>query len=432
MTKFLSRRSWLRTALVGTGYWTFGTRGAIRADSPSEKLNLAVIGVGGRGRANLNALADQNIVALCDVDEERAGNAFTQFPRARKFSDFRRMFDALHRELDAVVVSTPDHTHFHAAMTAMLLDKHCYCEKPMAHTVVEVRAMTNVARDRKLATQLGVQRHALENVHRVVEIIRAGAIGQVTDVHCWVDGRRGMPNKPTSFPAVPPHLNWDLWLGPAEFRPYSPEYCPYKWRFWWDFGTGETGNWGCHILDIPFWALQLKYPNRVAALGPEVHAETTPNSMAVRFEFPQSGERPAVELHWYHAENGPPILQQYNLAAKGNNTLFIGQKGMLLCGFGKYALLPESDFADFQPPEPSIVNSPGFHQEWINACKGGEPATCDFEYSGPLTEAVLLGNVAYRAGEPLEWYAATLSTGGSQRANEFITPRYRAGWEFPM
>ena len=426
-----TRREMLKTsAAIGAGLWLGGSATSRAAAAPNERLNLAFIGVGGRGRDNLNELAKlrQNVVALCDVDETRAGNAFEKFPQARKFSDFRRMLDELESEIDGVVISTPDHTHFHPAWQAMHMGKHIYCEKPMAHSLVEVRWMTQMAAEKKLATQLGVQRHALDNVHRVVELIQYGAIGDVQEVHCWIGGDRGMPDVPQDTPPVPATLDWDLWIGPAKMRPYHPSICPYGWRFWWDYGTGEMGNWGCHILDIPFWALGLTQPTRVAADGPDADAERTPKQMATRFEFPPSGDRPAITLHWSHAKNGPPILKEHGLSDKGANTLFIGTEGMLLCGFGMRKLYPEEKFQDFRPPEPTLPDSPGFWREWVDACRGGPAATCHFDYSGPLSETVLLGNVAYRAGG-FEWDAAALRAKGNTAAQALVSPAYREGWE---
>jgi len=430
MPRSLNRRDMLKTtAAVTTGVW-LGTSPHSRAEnSPNERLNIACIGIGGRGGANLNGVKSQNIVALCDVDRARAGKAFEQFPQAKSYWDFRKMLDEMEKQIDAVVISTPDHTHYHPAMMAMEMGKHCYCEKPMAHSVWECRQMTQLAREKGVATQLGVQRHTIGNVHRVVELIKGGAIGKVTDVHCWVGGSRGMPNVPSDQPAVPSHLNWDLWLGPAESRPYHPTYCPYGWRFWWDFGTGETGNWGCHILDIPFWALDLKYPTHVEGSGPPVDPERSPKSMTTKFRFPASGSRQAVNLHWYHASSGPDILRELDLPASGNNTLFLGTEGMLLCGFGKRKLLPEHKFADYDAPAESIPDSPGFYQEWLKACKGDEPATCNFDYSGPLAETVLLGNVAYRAQGKFDWDAPSLTVNGSDKAAELIRTPFRTGWE---
>jgi len=429
MAHSLNRRDMLKTtAALGSGVWLGAAVRSRAADSPNEKLNIACIGIGGRGSANLHGVSSQNIVALCDVDRQRAGKAYEQYPQAKQYWDFRKMLDEVENQIDAVVISTPDHTHFHPAMMALEMGKHLYCEKPMAHSVWEVRQMTEFAKRQGVATQLGVQRHTIANVHRVVELVKAGAIGQVTEVHSWIGGTRGMPDVPTQFPPVPSHLKWDLWLGPAAERPYHSTYCPYGWRFWWDFGTGETGNWGCHVLDIPFWALDLKYPSQVEGSGPPVDPDRSPRSMTTKFIFPANGNRPEVALHWYHAAKGPEILRELNLSESGNNTLFIGTEGMLLCGFGKHKLLPEDKFADSQPPSRSIPDSPGFYAEWLAACKGGEPATCSFAYSGPLTETVLLGNVAYRAAGSFRWDAETLSVTGNDEAARLIRTPYRKGW----
>ena len=432
MAKRMNRRDLLgKTTVVGAGLLLSTGRAKAKRVSPNEKLDIALIGIGGQGGANLNGVsrAKQNVVALCDVDDVKAGNAYERFGRARKFYDYRRMLDKMESQIDAVVVSTPDHTHAHAAMMAMRMGKHLYCEKPMAHSVSEVRQMTELAAEKKLATQLGVQRHTKSNIHRVVELIRSGAIGEVRECHAWVGGDRGMPAIPTNHHPVPEHLKWDLWLGPAKTRPYCPDaYAPYNWRFWWDFGTGETGNWGCHILDIPFWSLKLGHAVKVAGSGPPVHPQTTPKSMATRLEFPARGSLPPVTLHWYHTKSGPPILAERGLDGSGCNNLFVGSEGMLLCGFDKRKLLPESKFADFEPPPQTVPDSPGFHQEWIAACKGGKPATCNFDYSGPMTEAVLLANTAYRVGQPFDWDAKTMTPRNCPAAEPHIRPTFRKGW----
>jgi predicted dehydrogenase len=422
-----SRRTFLKYAgAIGAGGCLNVGRAAAGAQSPNDKLRVAVVGLGGQGTFHLNNLGSQEIVALCDVDDQRAGRAYERFPKAKKYHDFRKMFDEMEAKIDAVVVSTPDHTHFHPAYRAMRMGKHVYLEKPMAHSIWEVRKLTELAVEKKIATQLGVQRHTMKGVHGAVELIQSGAIGIVKECHSWIHSDRGMPPIPTDFPPVPPHLKWDLWLGPAADRPYSPEYVPYKWRFWWDFGTGETGNWGCHILDIPHWALGLKYPTKVEALHADPHPKTTPKSMTVRFEFPAEGRRPPVVLFWY--QGLPPILQKLGLEKSGGNTLFIGSEGKLLCGFDSCRLLPEEKFKNFKGPEPFLPKSPGFHQEWFNACKGGKPATCDFAYSGPLTETVLLGNIAFRAKGGFVWDAAALKPTGNPLAEQFIRPTFRKGW----
>lgn len=396
------------------------------AESPHEKLNIACIGIGGRGAVNVQGVDSQNLVAFVDVDPKRGASSLEKYPNTPLFADYRKMYDTVGKDLDAVVISTPDHTHFHPAMMAMRLGLHVYLEKPLAHNVWETRTLTQFAKENGLATQLGSQRHALPNMHRVVELIQSGAIGKVQEVHSWVGSSRGMPDVPLDSPAVPAAVDYDLWVGPAKSRPYHPSICPYGWRFWWDYGSGETGNWGCHILDIPFWSLGLKQPTRVDATGPEVDSERTPKSMQVTYRFPHSNQGSPVNLHW--SQGAPDILQQHGLSAKGNNTLFIGDNGMLLCGFGKLQLLPEENFAEFKAPTPFIPDSPGFHNEWISACKGGEPATCNFDYSGPLAETVLLGNVAYRSGG-FDWNSDALTTGTNSDAQALIRESYRSGWD---
>lgn len=426
----IHRRRFLQYGVAATsGLWiATGVAGAQNA-SPNDKLNVAVIGIGGQGRSNLNGVGrSENIVALCDVDDERAGDAYEKYPKAKKYYDYRRMLDEMDSQIDAVIVSTPDHMHFHPSMMALGMGKHLYCEKPMAHAVSEVRAMTELAREKGLATQLGVQRHTIDNVHRVVEIVKSGAIGEVREVYSWFGGERGMPEKPTEFPPVPEHLKWDLWLGCAEERAYSPEYCPYNWRFWWDFGTGETGNWGCHILDIPYWALDLQNPIHVSGWGPPVDDERSPKSLFAKYEFPARGDQPPVTLHWYHTNKEIPFFKEHGIPQSGNN-LFVGSKGMLLCGFDKRKLYPENKFADFNEPERTIPDSPGFHREWIIACKGGEAATCNFDYSGPMAETVLLGNLAYRVGQNFDWDSKAMKAVGTPAAEAFIHPQYRKGWK---
>lgn len=426
MSRQITRRDAIKTtAALGAGWWFgLGTSSLRAQSSPNEKLNLACIGVGGRGADNVGGLASQNFVAFCDVDQERASKTLQKYPGVPLHSDFRTMLDKLEKEIDGVVISTPDHTHFHPAMQAMRMGKHVYCEKPMAHTIWEVREMTKLAAEKKVATQLGVQRHTLNNVHRSVEIVKSGALGKVTEVHAWIGGDRGMPKIPTDTPEVPKHLDWDAWVGPAPMRPYHPTICPYGWRFWWDYGTGETGNWGCHILDIAYWALDLKYPTFVEGSGPPVHELTTPKQMTSAMTFAEQG----VKLHWSHAKSGPPILAEKQLDGKGMNTLFIGTDGMLLTGFDKLKLYPEEKFGAFKL-DPSIPKSPGFYKEWIEACKGGSPATCEFGYSGPLTETVLLGNVAYRAQGKFAWDAESLRAKGDVAVDHLIAPMFREGWD---
>lgn len=433
-----NRRDFLKTtsAIAGGAVVLGGASTMAKSVShsfhPNDKINIAFIGIGGRGRANLNGVVKQggeeiNVVALCDVDDQRANDAYDVHPDAKKFYDYRTMFDEMADQIDAVVISTPDHTHFHPSHQALSLGKHVYLEKPLAHNVWEVRQLTELAREQGVATQLGVQRHTIENVHRVVETIQAGAIGNVSEVYSWVSSQRGMPNEPGGM-NPPESVKWDLWVGPARMREYHKSICPYGWRFWWDYGTGEMGNWGCHILDIPYWALGLKYPTRVWAEGPEVDRKRTPKQMSTHFDFPETDGRPAVTLHWSQDKEGPAILKQKGLDHSGNNTLFIGEKGMLICGFGQRKLILDES-VESPEVEQTIEKSPGFYREWIDAIKGGPAPTCNFDYSGPMTETVLLGNLAYRAGgQAFDWDAENLLVADNERAQMMIKDRYRKGW----
>ena len=423
----LSRRTFTGLAgAAGAGYFAGHGFSTARAEGPNDKLNVAVIGVGGQGGSNLRGVSSQNIVAVCDVDERRAGKAFEQFAAGGRFTDFRKMFDAIEKQIDAVVVSTPDHTHFHPAWWAMERGKHVYLEKPLAHEVEEVRRLTNAAREKKLATQLGNQRHANKGLREAVAIVKSGAIGEVKEAHSWIASSRGMPKAPGETEPVPAGLDWDLWLGPCAARPYTKGFAPYDWRFWWEFGTGETGNWGCHILDIPFWALDLVSPTHVSGSGPEPDGTRTPTALASRLDFPARGGLPPVALHWYQGR--PPIVAEKGVGDKAFNTLFIGSEGVLACGFDKWKLYPEEKFAGFKGPEPAMPPSPGFHKEWIEACRGGTPASCNFDYSGPMTESVLLANIAYRIQGEFDWDTAALKTSRDD-ATALLRREYRKGWE---
>ncbi len=428
-----SRREILRNVTyAGIGIWAFRNRPAWpQASSPNERLNIAGIGVGGRGLDNIRACQSENIVALCDVDEKRAGPAFEQFPQARRFRDFRVMFDQMAKEIDAVVVSTPDHTHAIPAAMAMRLGKHCYCEKPLTHSVYECRYLTELAAKMKVATQLGTQIHAGDNYRRVVELVQSGAIGEIREVHVWFAGGYGGMDRPKDQPPIPEGLDWDLWLGPAPYRPYHPAYVPAGWRAWWDFGNGTLGDFGCHYMDLPFWALKLSHPVRVAASSPlPPHPETTPPVLTVVYEFPARGDLPPVTLTWYNGSNNRPEVPDIKDPNRWpNGVLFVGSKGKLVADYGKHQLLPEEAFADFKRPEPFIPPSIGHHQEWIRACKTGEKTTCDFGYSGPLTEAVLLGNVSFRVQSPLEWDWKNLKATNCPEADRFTRREYRRGWK---
>ena len=422
----LTRRGFAKS-LAGAAAGVFAAPALLEGRNLNSKLNIAIIGAGGQGAANLRAVAGENIVALCDVDRKRAAAAFAKFPQARKYGDFRKMLDQLSHQIDAVVVSTPDHTHAPAAAMAMKMGKHCYCEKPLAHSVYEARAVGELAGKNSLATQMGTQMHATGNYRRAVELVTCGVIGPVGEVHVWCGKDRKATPRSEQPQAAPAHLDWDLWLGPAPHRPYDPCYVPGNWRWWWDFANGLLGDMGCHYMDLPFWALRLRYPATVEAEGPAVDPQTTPRLLTVRYGFPARDDLPPVKLTWYHGPVPPAVLKEKNLPVwkrRGSGTvsgvLFVGSKGMLMADFNRRKLFPESKFADFQPPEPTIPDSPGHHQEWITACKTGAPTTCNFDYSGALTEAVLLGNVAYRTGRRLQWDPANLRASNCPEADKFL------------
>lgn len=429
-----SRREFLKnTALVGTGLW-LGPRLWAKGTSPNEKVNVAVVGIEGQGRWNVGELAaaGANLVALCDVDEPRTAGVRKEFPKADFVTDYRRLLDR--KDIDAVLVATPDHHHAPATMLALRAGKHVYCEKPLTHTVEEARAIARQAVKSKLATQMGTQIHAGSNYRRVVELIQAKAIGDVTEIHVWVGSQWGGMKRPEEAP-VPDGLHWDLWLGPAPVRPYAKDvYVPATWRCWWDFGGGGLADMACHHMDLSFWALGLRYPKTVAADGPELDSDSCPKWLIVRYEFPARKEQPPVKLTWYHG--GKRVPRNSDVAKKagkalaewGDGTLFVGTKGMLLAGYDNHKLLPEDDYKDFKRPDPTIPDSIGHHREWLEACKTGKLTTCNFDYSGALTEAVLLGNVAYRTGKKLEWDPEALKATNVPEAEQYIQHKYREGW----
>ncbi|MBI1903295.1 MAG: Gfo/Idh/MocA family oxidoreductase [Planctomycetia bacterium] len=428
--EFLERSSLAGAAALGAGF--FAAAGMTKAESrlANEKLNIAVVGIGGQGSYDLSNVASENIVALCDVDDQRGGPSFEKFPQAARYKDFRKLLEE-RKDIDAVVVATPDHIHAPASVMAMKLGKHVYCEKPLTHSVYESRVVAQTAAKQKVATQLGTQIHAGENYRRVVEIIQSGAIGPVEECHVWVGKAWGGGERPQEMPPVPKHLDWDLWLGPAPQRAYHPTYVPANWRRWWDFGSGTLGDMGCHYMDLPFWALKLRRPTTVESEGLDPHAETAPLGIVVRYEFParkpsSGGELPALKLTWHDGEKHPKEL--HGIKVPDSGVLFVGKKGTMFADYNGYKLYPESDFAGFAPPEPTIPRSIGHHREWIEACKSGGPTTCNFDYSGALSEAVLLGLVAYRAGKKLAWDAEKLTAMNCPEAERFLRREYRSGW----
>lgn len=424
-----SRRQFLKSAAaIGAGLYIGQPQVSRAYLSANEKLNVACVGVGGRGYANVEGVASQNIVALCDVDDVRAATAYQNFPKAAKYRDFRKMLDA-EKNLDGVVVATTDHVHVPVAVAAMRRDLPVYVEKPLGHNVWETRLATELAREKKLATQLGTQIHATENYRRVVEAVQSGAIGPIREVHVWVakdwGGDHDEPLPGT--PPVPETLDWDLWLGPAPEREYARGYLPGEWRRWWDFGTGTLGDMGCHYMDLVFWALGLSHPIRVKAEGPTPRKETAPRALTVEYDFPARGEQPPVKMIWSDGSRIPTELHGIKLPGAG--VLFVGDEGQMFADYSNLRLYPEEKFADWKAPERTIPPSVGHHNEWIEAIKTGSPTLCNFDYSGPLTETVLLGCVAFRVGKTLEWDAANLKATNVPEAASLIRPEYRKGWE---
>ncbi|HXP60121.1 MAG TPA: Gfo/Idh/MocA family oxidoreductase [Dongiaceae bacterium] len=428
----ISRRRFLeQSSFSAAGLWLGGLRGARAGQgSPNEKLNLGMIGVAHQAAYDLDNVSSENIVALCDVDDGLLAAASQKHPAAKTYNDFRRLLDR--KDLDAVVVATPDHTHAVATVAALRSGRHVYCEKPLTRTISECRTVMEAARAAKRATQIGTQIHAGANYRRVVELVRSGAIGTVDDVHVWVDVTYGGQERPKDTPPVPAQLHYDLWLGPVQERPYSPEYLPARWRNWWAFGGGALGDFGCHYLDLPHWALGLQTPLTAEILeGPPVHPESVPPWLILRYAYPARESQPPIRLTWYHGGKRPPatLLPADLLTQWRSGVLFIGRKGMLLADYGRRLLLPEKEFAGFVPPPPSIPASIGHHAEWLRACKTGEPTTCNFDYSGALTETVLLGNVAYRAGSKLDWDSKRLRATNCAQAAQLVHHQYRAGWK---
>ena len=418
--------------------------------SANEKLNIAGVGIGGMGKSNISRCDGENIVALCDVDQEYAGKVFKRYPKAKRYTDYREMFDK-QKDIDAVIVATPDHTHAVIAMMAVRAGKHVYVQKPMSHAVWEARALTEAAREHKVATQMGNQGHSADTTRSICEWIWGGVIGDVREVHAWTN-RPVWPQgveveRPKDTPKVPDTLNWDLWIGPAPMRPYHPDYLPEKWRAWWDFGTGSLGDLGCHILDPAFWALKLKYPSCVEGCistywegfwkYTDPKNEQYPRSTIVRYKFPEREGMPAVNLTWWDGGLMPPRPEELEgeMGDEDGGLLFIGDKGKLMCGcYGRSPrLLPESRMKDFTPPAPSIPrvegSQEGHENDWLIACKGGRPSCANWDYAGPLSEMVLMGNLAVRyPGRKLLWDGEKMEVTNDKDANAYVRQAYREGW----
>ncbi len=441
MSHSLNRRE-LLAGLGGAGLASLGldqVHVSARASSPNEKLNIAVIGCGGQGAENLKQVSGQNIVALCDVDDERGAEAFRQFPRAKRFRDYRKLLDAIHGQIDAVVVSIPDHMHAPVSLAAMDLSKHVYCEKPLTWSIEESRRMAKVARQKKLATQMGTQGMASDGSRAGIEIIRSGVLGKFTELHVWTDRPAGWwpqgVDRPMDKPTVRSGLDWNLWLGVAPARPYHPAYCPFVWRGWKDFGTGAVGDMGIHNAAMPFAALDLGPPSAaeiVATSG--LKLETFPAWSRVKLEFPARGGRGPITMYWYDGGQKPSADLVGGRKLADNGAIVVGTKGTLSSvewTGGDWALLPEDRFRDLKPPHASVPRAPeqSHHQEWLGACRGGPPAFCRFDgFAARLTETMLVANLALRTGKKLRWDAETMAAAGCPEAAPFIKRDYRTEW----
>jgi predicted dehydrogenase len=416
-----------RSVLGGNGY-----------NAPSDKLNIACIGVGGMGYHDLKNVSSENVVALCDVDLKRSARAFNEYPSTRKYRDYREML-VKEQDLDAVTVTTPDHNHAIIAMTAIKMGLHTYCQKPLTHTIYEARQLALVAAEKNVITQMGNQGHAGEGIRLIKEWIQAGAVGNVSEVHCWTnrpDWPQGM-GRPHTEPAMPPTLNWELWLGPSPYRPYHPAYLPADWRGWWDFGTGAIGDMGAHIMDVPYWVLDLEYPETVQASSTKINEETYPLASIITYQFPAGDHQPKVKMMWYDGGIMPKRPNDLEPGRKMGDSdggvLFIGDEGKIMCGcYGSNPrIIPEKKMKAFKQPEKTIPRSPGIHAEWIQACKNNTQATSNFKYAGKLTETMLLGNLAIRLSNEnrvFEWDGPNLQISNFEKANKYLHFEYRQGW----
>ena len=443
----MTRRGFMGTAAAGVAAFTVVPRHVVAGSgdaAPSEKINIAGVGIGGQGGHDINQLASQNIVALCDVDWRQARGIFDRYPNAKRYKDFREMLDKEDKNIDGVVVGTPDHTHAIVSMAAIKRGKHVYCEKPLTHTVREARLLADAAREAKVATQMGNQGQASEETRLLCETIWDGAIGQVREVHVWTDRPLNGINKwywpqgvdrPSAQDQIPETLDWDLWLGPAPMRPYANRvYHPFVWRGWWDFGTGALGDIGCHSMDPVFRALKLGYPTSVEAACTLVNNETYPVASRVTYQFPARGDLAPVTLHWYDGGMKPPRPAELEDGRKWdtNGQLYVGDKGKMLgC-----RLIPEARQKEYGKPPQKLERSIGHYMEWVVACKGGKPAGSNFpDHAGLLAQVVLMGNIALRPalkdkmlGTKLFWDAKEFKFTNIPEANQYLTKEYRQGW----
>ena len=420
--KNMNRRHFLAATSTALAFPFVG-----RVLGANAKLNIGVVGVAGRGASNLAGVKAENIVALCDVDAARLAGAAKQFPKAKGYADFRKMLER--KDLDAVVCSTPDHTHAIVSVSALKSGRHLYCEKPLAHTVSEVRAMTEAAKQHKRVTQMGNQIHAGNNYRRVVELVQGGAIGAVKEVHVWAGSTYGNIGLSAKNAPLPKGFDYDLWLGPLPYRPFRKEYAPFHWRHFWEFGGGTLADFWCHYSDLAHWALDLSHPLTVHSQVGNARPERVTAAMRVEYTYPARGKMPPVKLTWYQGSERPPGLTLKQGQFK-SAVLFVGDKGKLISNYGRHELWPAEQFKSFKGPPKTIPDSIGHHAEWIKACKEGGRSTSDFSYSGPLSECALLGIVSHRVGnKKLEWDWKNMKATGLPEADRYIRHQYREGWK---
>jgi len=440
----ISRRKFLGGATGAVTAFTLVPRHVLGGPAfmpPSEKLNIAHIGVGGRGGAQLGGCRSENTVALCDVDLRRAGKQFEKYPKAKKFKDFRRMFDKMDKDIDAVCVSTPDHTHAVAVMAALRRGKHVYCEKPLAHSIYEIRRIMEEARKQKVVTQLGNQGHSFDTIRLFCEWVWDGAIGDVTEIHARCGANHckiSQLGKRNEKHEIPDGLDWDLWLGPAKMRPYNPMYLPSSWRGWMPFGSGTIGDWVCHVVDPVFWALDLGSPTTIQARAkdydPKKHGDTFPAWSIVTFEFPAKGKRGPVKLIWHGAGAELPRPRDLEEGRKVISTgaVVYGTKGTIMYGShgaGGVRIIPEAKMRAYKQPPKTIPRVRGHHNDWLDAIRNGKQAGSNFDYGGPLTEIARLGIIAMQLlGQKLRWDGANMRFTNSAEANALINPPMRKGW----
>ncbi len=432
-----TRRAFLRnSAMAGVGMWGGSTViGAPR--SPNEKLNIACVGVGGKGYSDMRAVSSENIVAVCDADADRGKKGFEDNPKAGKYTDYRKMLER--KDIDAVTVSTPDHNHAPASMMAIKQGKHVFCQKPLTRTVYEARMLTEAARKYKVATQMGNQGTSSSGLRQGVEIVQSGGIGKVRECHVWTNRPvwpQGFAERPKAQPTRKT-MDWNSWIGPRQMRPYADAYAPFNWRGFWDFGTGALGDMACHTVNLPFWALKFEYPTSMECLYVKgLNYETYPDASTIKFEFPARSDMVACDFYWYDCAGGcnmPPREVWGGLdKLSTSGSIMVGDKGILYSG-GDYGsnwkLLPEKNFEGYEPPDPSIERSPGHAREWLRACKDpSKPAMSNFDYAGLLTETILLGNIALRAGVKIEWDGPNMRPTNCDAAKSLVHYQYRDGY----